>query len=257
MDGAAEEGTPPINPRRAELEGMKVKALKRRAKELGVEEEKLEDADDADDVKEAVIVLIEEKLDAASAADRFEARLQLLREELGAIKSVKALKKRAKELGVHEEKLDDADDADDVKGKVIDLIVESTRQQGSARREDAAAQQEEALRKLRDELLALSTVKALKKRAKDDGVDEEKLEDADDTDDVRRAVIELVIERARERMLQPSPPSTKPMQKLPSAKPHFSAEDGSGRSDQSKLHERFRGMFGTNRHCMFSYVSTR
>ena len=37
---------------------------------------------------------------------------------------VKALKKRAKEIGVDEEKLDDADDADDVKGVIIELIVE-------------------------------------------------------------------------------------------------------------------------------------
>ena len=44
-------------------------------------------------------------------------------EKLRAMK-IKALKKQAKELGVDEEKLDDADDEDDVKGTVIRLILE-------------------------------------------------------------------------------------------------------------------------------------
>ena len=202
-----EEGTPP---RRAELDGMKVKALKRRAKEVGVDEAQLEDADDADDVKGTVIALILAKLEPEpSPAD---VRLQALREELGAIKSVKALKKRAKEAGVDEEKLEDADDADDVRGAVIDLLLEHAAG-GGAGVEDAAAQREERLQALREELGAVQSVKALKKRAKGDGVDESKLEDADDADDVRGAVIELIVEKARDGTLQ-----------LPSAKPHFSAD---------------------------------
>ena len=41
----AEEGTPPPEAElRAELAAMKVKALKKRAKEAGVDEEKIEDA---------------------------------------------------------------------------------------------------------------------------------------------------------------------------------------------------------------------
>jgi hypothetical protein len=43
---------------RAELEGKKLSALKRRAGEAGVDEGKLEEADDADDIKAAVIDLI-------------------------------------------------------------------------------------------------------------------------------------------------------------------------------------------------------
>ena len=43
---------------RAELEGMKLSALKRRAREAGVDEEKLEEADDEDDIKAAVVGLI-------------------------------------------------------------------------------------------------------------------------------------------------------------------------------------------------------
>ena len=43
---------------RAELEGMKLSALKRRARETGVDEEKLEEADDEEDIKSSVIELI-------------------------------------------------------------------------------------------------------------------------------------------------------------------------------------------------------
>jgi hypothetical protein len=45
-----------------------------------------------------------------------------LRADLSAMK-VKALKKRAKEVGVDEEKLEDADDEEDVKGTIIELVV--------------------------------------------------------------------------------------------------------------------------------------
>ena len=52
---SAEEGTPPAE---AELRAMKVSALKKRAKEAGVDEAELEEADDADDVKSTLIALL-------------------------------------------------------------------------------------------------------------------------------------------------------------------------------------------------------
>ena len=54
-----------------------------------------------------------------------------LRAELGAMK-LSALKKRAKEASVDEAKLEDADDEGDIKGAVIDLIVDKEREQSSA-----------------------------------------------------------------------------------------------------------------------------
>jgi hypothetical protein len=51
---------------RAELSGMKLKALKVRARKLGVHEQALEDADDADDIVSAVTVLC---IAAAAAGD--------------------------------------------------------------------------------------------------------------------------------------------------------------------------------------------
>ena len=103
----------------AELQGMRVKALKLRAAEMGVDPEAIADADDADDIKAAVIRLILDHPEPAAE--------QALREELGAMK-VKALKQRAAEEGVDGEAINDADDADDIKAEVIRLILEQKRQ---------------------------------------------------------------------------------------------------------------------------------
>jgi hypothetical protein len=109
---SAEEGTPPAE---AELAGMKLSAIKKRAKEVGVDEQRLEEADDADDTKAAVISLIVEQ--------EREGKVAQLRAELAGMK-LSAIKKRAKEVGVDEQKLEEADDADDRKGAVIALIVD-------------------------------------------------------------------------------------------------------------------------------------
>ena len=49
-----------------ELKGMKVRALKKRAREVDVEEEKIDEADDADDVKATLISLIMGNVGVAS-----------------------------------------------------------------------------------------------------------------------------------------------------------------------------------------------
>lgn len=98
---------------RAELSRLKVKALKHRAREAGVSEEMLDDADDADDIKSTVVELI---LDANSrAASRRLDERHALAAELRELK-LKALKQqRARSCGVSQDLLDDADDADDTK----------------------------------------------------------------------------------------------------------------------------------------------
>ena len=75
---------------RAELETMKVKALKRRAKEVGVEEGKLDDADAADDVKGTVIELIIDQMREENENEHFEKSLQ------GSLKKKKKSKKKKK-----------------------------------------------------------------------------------------------------------------------------------------------------------------
>ena len=95
----AEEGTPPPEAElRAELAAMKVKALKKRAKEAGVDEAELEEADDADDVKSTLIALI-------VARERVPEPAEQLREELAGMKP-SALKKHAKKVGVEQHKLE-------------------------------------------------------------------------------------------------------------------------------------------------------
>ena len=88
---------------------------------------------------------------------------------------------------------------------------------------------------LRAELAAMK-VKALKKRAKEAGVDEEKLEDADDEEDVKGTIIDLIV--AEE---QGGPPAAAVV------RPHFSTADSGG----SKA-AHFKSLFG-DKHCMFSY----
>ena len=220
----------------AELAGMKLSSLKKRAKEVGVDEQKLEEADDADDVKAAVIALI--------VGQEREGKVAELRAELDGMK-LSALKKRAKEVGVDKQKLEEADDADDVKAAVIALIVgQLADAEGSDHSdptaEEAARQQEDA-RKLRKELGDMK-LSVLKKWAKEDGVDEVKLEEADDADDTKSAVIELIMDRAREDRDRPSQTAVRP---------HFAAEEGGGGGSKA---EYLQGLFGT-KHCMFSYVS--
>ena len=114
------EEDPAVTVLRQELSGLKLKALKSRARELGVSEEALEDADDEADVKAAVISLCTEAAMAGEGGGGEE--VAALRADLAQLK-LKALKKRAREAGVSADALEDADDADDVKQAVADLIV--------------------------------------------------------------------------------------------------------------------------------------
>ena len=99
----------------------------------------------------------------------------------------------------------------------------------------AKSEEEEVEEGVRAELAAMK-VSALKKRAKEAGVDEEKLEDADDADDVKGTIIDLIV--AKE---QGGPPAAAVV------RPHFSATDSGG----SKA-AHFKSLFG-DKHCMFSY----
>jgi hypothetical protein len=85
-----------------------------------LEHVKIDDADDAENQKEALIGLILEQEPSQPAADASVA----LRKELEAISRVSALKKRAREAGVEEQKIDDADDAENQKEALIGLILE-------------------------------------------------------------------------------------------------------------------------------------
>ena len=119
---------------------MKLRALKTRAREEGVSDEALEDADDADDIKSTVVQLI---LDTKSArAGQDDVTQQALVSELAPLK-LKALKKRARSAGVDDELIEDADDADDIKAAVIELIIKAELSAVPAPTECDAAKEEE------------------------------------------------------------------------------------------------------------------
>jgi hypothetical protein len=107
----------PSSALRAELSALKLSVLKKRAAVSDVSQVDLEEADDAVDIKGAVIELIvaAESFGASSAQDG-------LRQELQALK-LSTLRKRAVGISVSARALEEADDADDIKGAVIELIV--------------------------------------------------------------------------------------------------------------------------------------
>jgi hypothetical protein len=97
----------------AELQATKLQALVKRAEEVGVDKDKLNDAEDKAEVIE---LILQKTADTKKMADTTE-----LLAELQATK-LQALVKRAEELGVEQDKLDDAED----KAEVIELILQKT-----------------------------------------------------------------------------------------------------------------------------------
>eukprot|EP01046_Picozoa_sp_COSAG06_P043972 COSAG06_NODE_5849_length_3246_cov_5.579600_1_plen_1082_part_11 len=170
----------------AELSVLKLKALKKRAREEGVSEELIEDADDADDIRSAVMQLI---LNAVSGKpDPNHETREALKAELADMK-LTALKKRAKSSGVTADRLDDADDADDVRSAVIELIITTELDSMSPSNSSPHEQQQE----LRSELQAMR-LRELRKRARDSGVDADALEETTSASDQKGAVIALLLE---------------------------------------------------------------
>ena len=110
---------------------------------------------------------------------------------------------------------------------------------GSAAVGAEAEKREEKLQALRDEL-KLMKLSAVRKRAREAGVEEERLEGTNDCEDVKGAVIELVVEATRESASV----------RMALARPHFSALDSSRGSTHPPT--RFGALFG-NKHCMLSY----
>ena len=60
----------------------------------------------------------------ATTAKQGQEKLQVLRDELKLMK-LSAVRKRAREVGVDEDRLEGTNDCEDVKGAVIELIVEA------------------------------------------------------------------------------------------------------------------------------------
>eukprot|EP01046_Picozoa_sp_COSAG06_P035274 COSAG06_NODE_3775_length_4919_cov_1.883817_1_plen_299_part_00 len=98
---------------RQELQRWKLKALKARAKEVGVTAEELESIDDADDPKAAAIDMI--LLVQGAWKSRLRAELRGC--------TLKQLKARATEAGVGADEIDAIDDADEPKAAAVQVIL--------------------------------------------------------------------------------------------------------------------------------------
>ena len=196
----------------AELGAMKFRALQKRAEELGVGEDKLDEADEKSEVIALILAAMAPVEDgaAAAAAEAEAARLAQLREELAGMK-MRALQKRAIELGVDEDTLDEADE----KSEVIALILaamapvedgaaaaacQAAEAEADAAAAAAAAEAEAArLTQLKEELAGMK-MRALQTRAEELGVDGAALDEADD----KSAVIELIMVQESTTVMAPT-----------------------------------------------------
>eukprot|EP01048_Picozoa_sp_COSAG05_P015614 COSAG05_NODE_1900_length_3858_cov_2.298218_1_plen_899_part_10 len=124
-----------------------------------------------------------------------------LRLELKALRST-ALQKRALAAGIAQEAVEEAVDSENPKVQLIELIV-----QQNIAKESGEKEQREALRQ---ELQGLKPM-ALQRRAVSEGIAEQQLELAIDSDDPKTALIELLLTA-----------STQDAQAGASSKPHFS-----------------------------------
>ena len=173
---------------KAELQPLRASALYKRAAEAGVDQERLDEAIDADDAKGEITKLIVElcTADESSADADAESEVASLVKELDKLK-VTELKKRARSVGISEAKLEAAEDGESpVRVAIVELIVAAS---ASAVVPSVSAQE----RTLRKELDGMK-VSELKKRARSMGVPDEALDAAEDGEGpVRDAVVELIV----------------------------------------------------------------
>ena len=121
---------------RSELESLRLKELRARAKAEGAEPEQLEEAADADDPKQAVIDLLlglhaktvdtgPTKLPLRTSNTRAHEsalRTGALRAELEGLR-LKELRQRAREQDVSPEEMEEAADSDEPKAAMVELLL--------------------------------------------------------------------------------------------------------------------------------------
>ena len=177
----------------AELQGLRISALQKRATADGVDSSRLDAALDADNAKEEVIKLIVGLAPSADASEADPAENgyreiePVLRAELAECK-LGALQRRAVEEGVEQVSVMDAiDEGDDPRARLIELIIAKRAEHGSCNRAH-----ETKVAALRSELSEMR-YGALQKRAIKDGVDQGLIWDAADRDDSKEQLIELIV----------------------------------------------------------------
>ena len=189
---------------RAELQAMPMKDLRPRADASGLSVEQLDMVADSDNPKQAIVALLVEEHASARKTVReggkgSESNAKELREQLQGLR-LRELKRRALAEGISSETVDAADDSDEPKHTLIEALLQAARQ---SPRQAAAAE------KLRGELSELK-LSALKRRALAEGVSSGAVEAADDSDDPKELMIEMLLSTAAEKQKKPQAKSIKP-----------------------------------------------
>jgi lambda repressor-like predicted transcriptional regulator len=168
-----------------ELRGQSLRQLRQRAREVGVEEDQLEDAIDNDDPCQAVIRMIEDRAREAVSVDTLQGM------------GLKELRQQARELGIDADTLEDTLDDADPKAAVIALVHQG--------RETIKRESELKATQIRNELGGLRVMELHRRCSCEAGIDAGRIEDAMDSDSPKQALIELLL-LARVR-LAPAPSS--------------------------------------------------
>ena len=203
----------------AELSGLKPSALRKRVLAAGFSEDEMEEAEDADDPQQAMIDLVVSRIPEPNAGGDDEQAVKrcALIAELSGLKP-SALRKRkfaagisslqslcfglvvilgskvpfgiagVRAAGLSEDEIETAEDADDPRQAMIDLVVSKMPDAGSNSDDEQAAKR----RALIAELSGLRP-SALRRRALAAGASEADVEAAEDAADSREVMIDLVV----------------------------------------------------------------
>ena len=212
---------------RKELGELRLMALQKRATGAGVSDEALESAMESPDPKAALTDLLLARNTSAEGSE--DVAQEALRDELKGL-TLMSLQKRVAIAGITGDELEDAMEADDPKAATIQLLLAHE----AARSTNAPDRAE-----LESELAKLK-VKALKKRARAAGVDEERLEDSDDADNPKAIVIALIVEAELRS------------ESSAGDRPHFGSGKQQAQRSKPKPASR-KGLLPANKHAMISY----
>ena len=216
-----------------ELSALKITALIKRATAAGVSQEAVERAEDSGNFKGTLVGLIVEHETVAAGDPSLR-----LRTELSSVR-LTALIQRATSAGVSEASLDEAEDAADHRAALIELVVAAEMRATADGGKSEAARAATALR------LELSgkKLRELIERASAVGVTGQQLDDAEDTDDHKEALIDLIVQAepgARQPRSAHSPgPQPEPE---PQPEPQPEPADDQTDSDASELIVELREM---------------
>ena len=181
----------------ASLRRLRVSELKLRAREAGVREEQLDNADDSADVKAALIRLIDGMGGTAVSVQELDGLFAL---------PVSALRRRAISGGATQEELDDADDGPQTKEDLIGLLVRQAAAAGSSSSPVSAVPESPDAGRRAQRVAELQEMKIsqLRRTAAAAGASDRRLESATDASDVKGALVELIMEAEASEVVEPS-----------------------------------------------------